>query len=108
MAFIVLGASNTRLRCTRPHPPIVSPPIILSSKLLFALSLSSGEFLIFIGPESDHWQCLSLTESVTHSCLVYLIDVTLACEDANSTSLVEFVTIADVDAKILVVVLKFG
>ena len=66
MAFIVLGASNTRLRCTRPHPPIVSPPIILSSKLLFALSLSSGEFLIFIGPESDHWQCLSLTDWLTH------------------------------------------
>ena len=62
MAFIVLGASNTRLRCTRPHPPIVSPPIILSSKLIFALSLSSGEFLIFIGPESDHWECLSVTD----------------------------------------------
>ena len=46
MAFIVLGASNTRLRCTRPHPPIVSPPIILSSKLIFALSVSSGEFPI--------------------------------------------------------------
>ena len=46
MAFIVLGASNTRLRCTRPHPPIVSLPIILSSKLIFALSLSSGELLI--------------------------------------------------------------
>ena len=22
---------------------------------------------IFIGPESDHWQCLSLTDSLTHS-----------------------------------------
>ena len=21
----------------------------------------------FIGPESDHWQCLSLTDSLTHS-----------------------------------------
>ena len=43
---------------------------------------------IFIGPESDHWQCLSLTDSLTnsltHSRLVNLIDVTLACEDANS------------------------
>ena len=28
---------------------------------------------------------------MTHSCLVYLIDVTLACEDANS-KLVEVVT----------------
>ena len=43
---------------------------------------------IFIGPESDHWLCLSLTDSLTNSltncCLVNLIDVTLACEDANS------------------------
>ena len=54
---------------------------------------------VFIGPESDHWQCLSvtnsLTNSLTHSCLVNLIDVSLACEDANS-KLVEVVTVADV------------
>ena len=53
-------------------------------------------FPLFIGPESDHWECLSLTNSLTHSCLVNLIDVTLACEDANS-KLVEVVTVADVD-----------
>ena len=40
----------------------------------------------------------SLTHSLTHSCLVNLIDVTLACEDANS-KLVEVVTIADVDSE---------
>ena len=51
---------------------------------------------IFIGPESDHWECLSLTHSLTDCCLVNLIDVTLACEDANS-KLVEVVTVADVD-----------
>ena len=55
--------------------------------------------LVFIGPESDHWECLSvtnsLTDSLTHSCLVNLIDVTLACEDAYS-KLVEVVTVADV------------
>ena len=34
----------------------------------------------------------SLTDSLTH-CLVNLIDVTLACEDANS-KLVEVVTVA--------------
>ena len=55
--------------------------------------------LIIIGPESDHWLCLSLTHSLTssqtNSCLVNLIDVTLACEDANS-KLVEVVTVADV------------
>ena len=49
--------------------------------------------MIFIGPESDHWQPLSLTDSLTD-----LIDVTLACEDANS-KLVEVVTIADVDGE---------
>ena len=57
--------------------------------------------LFFIGPESDHCLLLSLThwltDSLTHSCLVNLIDVTLVCEDANS-KLVEVVTVADVDA----------
>ena len=49
---------------------------------------------IFIGPESDHWQCLSVTHSLTDFCLVNLIDVTLACEDAYS-KLVEVVTVPD-------------
>ena len=47
---------------------------------------------LFIGPESDHWLCLS----VTHCRLVNLIDVTLACEDAKS-KLIEVVTVANVD-----------
>ena len=55
---------------------------------------------IFIGPASDHCLLLSLTnwltDSLTDSCLVNLIDVTLACEDAN-LKLVEVVTVADVD-----------
>ena len=38
----------------------------------------------------------SLTDSLTHCCLVNLIDVTLACEDDNS-KLVEVVTVAHVD-----------
>ena len=38
----------------------------------------------------------SLTDSFTDSCLVNLIDVTLACEDGNS-KLVEVVTVANVD-----------
>ena len=37
-----------------------------------------------------------LTDSVTNSCLVDLIDVTLECEDANS-KLVDVVTVVDVD-----------
>ena len=48
--------------------------------------------MIIIGPESDHWLYFSLT----HSRLVNLIDVTLACEDGNS-KLVEVVTVVDVD-----------
>ena len=38
----------------------------------------------------------SLTNSLTHSCLVNLIDVTLACEDGNS-KLVEVVSVVEVD-----------
>ena len=53
-------------------------------------------FRLIIGPESDHWLCLSLTDSLPHSCLVNLIDVTLACEDGNS-KLVEVVTVVEVD-----------
>ena len=34
--------------------------------------------------------------TITNSCLVNLIDVTLACEDANS-KLVDVVTVADED-----------
>ena len=40
----------------------------------------------------------SLTHSLTDSCLVNLIDVTPACEDANS-KLVEVVSGSDVDAE---------
>ena len=36
--------------------------------------------MLFIGPESDHWQSLSLPLCL----LVNLIDVALACEDATS------------------------
>ena len=36
------------------------------------------------------------TDWLTHSCLVELTDVTLACEDANS-KLVDVVTVAEVD-----------
>ena len=39
---------------------------------------------LFIGPESDHWQPLSVTNSLTPWRLVYLTDVTLAFEEANS------------------------
>ena len=42
------------------------------------------------------YPCHSLTDSLTDCCLVNLIDVTLACEDANS-KLVDVVTVADED-----------
>ena len=65
---------------------------------IFSNPINPGKDVI--GPEYDHWHCLSvtdwLTDSLTHSRLVNLIDVTLACEDANSM-LVEVVTVADVD-----------
>ena len=44
------------------------------------------------------YACHSLNNSLTHSFLVNLIDVTLACEDANS-KLVEVVTVVNVDAE---------
>ena len=50
---------------------------------------------LFIGPESDHWLCLSLSESLIHSRFVNLIDVTLAWENSNLKP-VEVVTVADV------------
>ena len=42
------------------------------------------------------YACHSLTDSLTHCCLVNLIDVTLACGDGNS-KLVEVVTVVEVD-----------
>ena len=60
-----------------------------------AAASNRGNFL-FIGPESDHWQCLSVTHSLTHCRLVNFIDVSLACEDGNS-KLVEVVTVVEVD-----------
>ena len=39
-----------------------------------------------------------VSDSLPNSCLVNLIDVTLACEDANS-KLVEVVSVADVEAE---------
>ena len=49
----------------------------------------------------------SLPNSLTNSCLVNLIDVTLACEDANS-KLVDVVTVADEDRVGNNLLLRFG
>ena len=61
-----------------------------------SLACEDGNSKLVIGPESDHWLYLSLTDSLTDSCLVNLIDVTLACEDSNS-KLVDVVTVAEED-----------
>ena len=53
-------------------------------------------FVLKLHKHFYHWQCLSVTHSLTHSCVVNLIDVTLACEDAYS-KLVEVAAVADVD-----------
>ena len=57
------------------------------SKIIFVFKLHKHLY---------HGQCVSATHSLTHSFLVNLIYVTLACEDAYS-KLVEVVTVADVD-----------
>ena len=54
--------------------------------------------ILIIGPKSDHWLPLPVTNQLTPCCLVDLIDVTLACEDAN-LKLIEVVTVAHVDAE---------
>ena len=72
-----------------------SPPVRISYKIklhgclsstgqhMYKTNSSRTNFIFFIGPESDHWLCLSvtnsLTYSLTHSCLVDL----LAVNDTN-------------------------
>ena len=71
---------------------------VLELRLLYTLTapFPIGEIsqilLLFIGLKSDH----RLPLAVTYSCLEDLIDVTLACKDANS-KLVDVVTVADFD-----------
>ena len=45
-----------------------------------------------------HWLPLSVSNSLSPSCLIDLTDVTLAFEDTNS-KLLDVVSVADVDAK---------
>ena len=37
------------------------------------MKVKIDSWTIFIGPESDHWLCLSVTPSLTHCCLVNLM-----------------------------------
>ena len=52
--------------------------------------------------------CMSLTDSLTDSCLVNLIDVTLACEDDNSNLLRLLLLLMLMMRNVLVVVMKFN
>ena len=57
---------------------------------------ANSKLVEFVTPgNSCHSLTDSLTHSLTHSCLVNLIDATLACEHAYS-KLVEVVSVADV------------
>ena len=77
------------------EPAYISVTIWETTLLIDEKKQLPGYFCsLFIGPEFDHWLPLSLT----NSCLVDLIDLTLACEDANS-KLFEVVTVADVHAE---------
>ena len=65
--------------------------------------VTSDQISIFIGPESDHWLCLSLTHSLTHSLTQWLLfsgldgcewyqlldDVATATESCDKLSKVE-------------------
>ena len=71
---------------------------------------------IVVGSKSDpspiiEYPCQKLTNSLRHCCLLYLIDMTLACEVANSI-LVEVVTVdaeKRVDNSLVQILkLKFG
>ena len=59
--------------------------------------------ILFIGPESDHWECLSLTDSLTHSLTNSLLFSKLDwCNPGMwrwQLKLVEVVTVAHVDDK---------
>ena len=89
---MVLGPFYTQIDTIKSPRPIAYSFLPLANMLLWGC--------FFIGPESDHWLPLSLTNWLTDRLLFLedLIDVTLACEDANS-KLVEVFTVVDVDAE---------
>ena len=38
------------------------------------LQIDKTEEILIIGPESDHWECLSVTDSLTHRLLFSKLD----------------------------------
>jgi len=67
-------------------------------KLKFGQYFEAGAYLRFDNFYRTRVRSLVMlvSDSLPHSCLVNLIDVTLACEDGNS-KLVEVVTVVEVD-----------
>ena len=92
--MLVLTHNSLLSKKNVDHRQVVSPRIIRITLVLkknkIILRFLSDPSPIIGNP------CHSLTDSLTHSCLVDLIDVTLAREDSNS-KLVKVVTVADVD-----------
>ena len=76
MVFASLCLEVRRISSHATFQQVVQPLLVRKPSLMLCI--------LFIGPESDHWLCLSLTDSLTDSCLVNLIDETLACENAYS------------------------
>ena len=84
----------------RIWPPVTFKNNSRNAEFLFLFLKGEVSFQILI-PFYRTWArslATLVTNWLTHSCLVHLINVTLAWEDANS-KLSEVVTIADVDAE---------
>ena len=89
--IVAQGDKIRELKAAKASKDAIQPEV--NSWLFFFLLMST--FLSDPSPIIGY-ACHSLTHSLTHSRLVNLIDVTLACEDGNS-KLVEDVTVANVD-----------
>ena len=76
----------------------VSTSFGLSKRRISVVFSCFDQSLILLAASIQRSQTLLLlfTDSLTHSCLVNLIDVTRACEDGNS-KLVKVVTVVEVD-----------
>ena len=103
MSYTKLDLSKYRQDVEATCPPCPAPPVHACCGWMHCL-YKLNFYLIFSYFYRTRVRSLgmlvtnSLTDWLTHCCLVNLIDVTLVCEDANS-KLVEVITVADVDAE---------
>ena len=104
--FCNLYRSFPVVGCSRTHNPLFQNILFINyTNILLALCCSIwlkalvNHAIWFVFYRTRVRSLFSLiTNWLTDSCLVNLIDVTLACEDANS-KLVEVVTVADVESE---------